>query len=137
MSKALRRKADRLFSLYVRRNQKCEVCETNKHLQTAHVNSRGIICIRYDEDNVLCLCGRHHIYYTYRPLHFAELVKKIKGKKIYNKLLKAEEENKVEINEDFYNNIIAKYSSPVVHKEARRSPAKRHNGKLRHNSRNG
>ena len=75
----LRRKADTLFSLYVRKRGKCElqnkdsiVC--NGNLQTMHVIGRANMRLRYDESNVFCGCSAHHAYYTYHPFDFYEMV---------------------------------------------------------------
>ena len=72
--KELRREADRLCGLIVRSRGGCEYapCGARTDLQWAHIFTRGYHKIRWDEDAALCLCRRHHCFFTYRPLAWLE-----------------------------------------------------------------
>lgn len=67
-----RNKADKLFSLKVRERGYCELAGVDTiscggaH-QCAHIIGRRFYSIRWDEDNSLCLCAGHHVYYTHNP----------------------------------------------------------------------
>jgi hypothetical protein len=64
----LRRKADALFSLYVRRGGLCERCGAIEGLQCSHYISRRYLAVRYNPLNAECLCMRCHKYLTEHPL---------------------------------------------------------------------
>jgi len=64
----LRRKADALFSLYVRRNGYCERCGATEGLQCSHYISRSYYAVRFNPLNAECLCMRCHKYLTEHPL---------------------------------------------------------------------
>lgn len=68
----LRNKADRAFSFLVRARGYCEAEDYNhvRHggqLQCAHIIGRRYYSVRWDEDNALCLCAGHHIWFTHNP----------------------------------------------------------------------
>ncbi len=78
--KALKGKADKLFSELIRRKGYCELKGLDNitcagSLQTMHIKSRGNLNLRYDEKNALCGCSGHHIFYTNNPFQFFELIR--------------------------------------------------------------
>ena len=55
------RPADTLFSKWVRRNGKCEICgRSDIKLEAAHYFGRRKESVRFDERNVHCLCWTCH-----------------------------------------------------------------------------
>jgi len=55
------RKTDKLFSQYIRRIGKCEICgRSDIKLEAAHYFSRGKEATRFDVRNVKCLCFTCH-----------------------------------------------------------------------------
>lgn len=84
------KKADTLFSQYVRvKVGHCERCGKKDNLQVAHIITRDCKKLRYDEDNVFCLCAGCHLFWAHKkPLEFAEFVREKKGAALYKYLLK-------------------------------------------------
>ena len=72
--------ADRLFSLLIRQAGKCLACGSTYHLQCAHIISRTYKAVRYNPDNAICLCQKHHFYWTYHYIEFEEFIDKWFGK---------------------------------------------------------
>lgn len=69
-----KRKADKLLSIFIRSLDHCERCSATRNqaqLQTAHIYSRGNLRLRYDIQNVLCLCAKCHMWAHHEPLEFA------------------------------------------------------------------
>ena len=61
MFKTTIRSTDRLFSQWIRRGGKCEICgRTDIKLEAAHYFSRRKESVRFDERNVHCLCFNCH-----------------------------------------------------------------------------
>lgn len=102
---ALRNKADRLFSLFIRSKGRCEWCGSTQNLQTAHIITRSCIKLRFEEKNVFCLCAGCHFKAHQHPLEFAEFVKKVKGSETYKWLIRESNELKP-ITIKFYQEII-------------------------------
>jgi len=80
---ALRKKADKEFSLWIRRRDgECKVrswfpaVACNGNLQAAHIVSRRYHAIRWDQDNAIAACAAHHLYGTHHPLEWEEAVRK-------------------------------------------------------------
>lgn len=77
-----KKKADTAMSLYVRKKHGYCQLEGKDHircstvLQNMHVETRGKLCIRYEEYNTLCGCSGHHVYYTNHPNEWREFVMK-------------------------------------------------------------
>lgn len=72
------KKADLLFSKYIRLRGVCERCGVDdaKKLQCAHVINRTHKGLRYNEDNALCLCIKCHLFWAHRsPLEFTDWFK--------------------------------------------------------------
>lgn len=87
-TKGKKKKADRLFSLWIRRGGVCQRCERAAHprdpesglvvkgtatvqLQCAHIASRRRFGSRWDPLNALCLCAGCHHWMTDYPVMFS------------------------------------------------------------------
>lgn len=73
---ALRRKADRLFSLAIRErdDHACRACGSTYRAQCAHIVSRRYGATRWSMDNAVCLCAKCHMKYTHDPLGWEDWV---------------------------------------------------------------
>jgi hypothetical protein len=47
----------------------------NGAIQCAHIMSRRYHAIRWDKTNAVPLCMAHHVFYTYKPLEWEQLVR--------------------------------------------------------------
>ena len=77
----LKKKADKVLSLFIRRYGKCQfkgkdTIHCSSVLQAAHIETRGTNRLRHDLHNLLCICAGHHWYYTNHPKSFDEMVQK-------------------------------------------------------------
>lgn len=73
---------DKLASQIIRQRGKCEICGKRETLQCVHIFSRRNFSVRWDLDNLLCLCYRCHHYFAHKePIRFTEFVKKKLGEK--------------------------------------------------------
>lgn len=108
------KKADKIFSEYIRLSRgKCERCGKKTNLQTAHIVSRDVKKLRYDEDNVFCFCGGCHLFWAHKkPLEFVEFIKATKGEAIYKYLLKTSQVLRP-LGIDYYEKILAKYQDKL------------------------
>ena len=68
--KSIVKRAAELFASNIRARGYCEACGTDYLLQCAHIFTRGYKQIAFDEDNALCICRSHHIYFTHRPIEW-------------------------------------------------------------------
>jgi len=69
-----KRLADKLLSKFIRSLDHCEKCGAAKRqaqLQCAHIYSRSNLRLRYDIQNVLCLCAKCHFWSHKNGLDFA------------------------------------------------------------------
>lgn len=66
----LKKKADKLFSLLIRKRGSCERCLNTKDLQAAHMITRANLRLRYDTRNVRCLCKGCHFYMHHHSMEF-------------------------------------------------------------------
>ena len=71
----LKRKLDTLFSLHVRSHGRCELqgldkIKCSQVLQCMHIVGRANYRLRWDNNNVLCGCSGHHVFYGFHPLDF-------------------------------------------------------------------
>ena len=68
----------------------CEYCGEQKFLNSHHVFSRSNHSIRWDENNGVCLCAKHHVLGNWSahksPLEFAEWLIEKRGKEWYEEL---------------------------------------------------
>lgn len=61
-SKSLPKKADMLWSLAVRKLGECSYCGSRENLNAHHIFSRHNKSVRWDLDNGICLCAKHHVF---------------------------------------------------------------------------
>ena len=85
--KGLKRKIDKAFNKTIRDRGSCERCHKTETLQAAHIFSRANMNIRWDYDNVLCLCAGCHFWAHKNPTLFGEWVVAHLGKERYNDLV--------------------------------------------------
>lgn len=78
--------ADRLFSELVRSRGACEFCGVTVDLQCAHIFSRRFTATRTDEANALCLCARHHQWFTEHPAAWWQRVRLVLGADAFDAL---------------------------------------------------
>lgn len=83
--KTLTNKLDKRCSQIVRSRGVCDKCGSVEFekLQCAHIYSRKFRSVRWDFDNLLCLCAGCHFVGHQKPLEFAEFVKKHLGQVKY------------------------------------------------------
>jgi len=87
--KSLKNKLDKVCSLIIRSRGVCAKCKTENpdKLQTAHIFSRSNLSVRWDWDNLLCLCGGCHLFWAHKnPVEFTEFVKSYLGEEKYQNL---------------------------------------------------
>ncbi len=84
----MKKRLDRLFSQIVRGAGKCVKCGNVDYskLQCAHIFSRSQLTVRWDFDNVLCLCAGCHFWAHKNPLLFSEFVRNYLGECKYEML---------------------------------------------------
>lgn len=101
----IKRKADKLFSDYIRSRGKCEWCGRSNgvQLQTAHIFSRRFLITRWLPANAVCLCASCHRKAHDRPPDFVEWIKKHMGVDAYNTLRTTA---KTKVDKTIYNNLI-------------------------------
>lgn len=83
--KGLVRKLDTLVSSIVRSKGKCERCGKKENLQCAHIYSRRYKHLRWDLQNVVCLCAGCHFWAHQNPTEFAFWVETIRNVKYLQK----------------------------------------------------
>lgn len=85
---SLKRKLDKEVSRIVRARGNCAKCgETEfEKLQAAHIFSRSNHAVRFDLDNVVCLCSRCHWWGHKNPVLFGEFVIEYLGELKYEAL---------------------------------------------------
>lgn len=85
---ALVKRADKLFSLWVRSHGAC-VSGREKHsgpLQCAHGISRRYRATRWDSRNAFSLCAGCHMFFTHRPLEWTDWLVRRLGATVYESL---------------------------------------------------
>jgi len=72
------KKADKLFREHIWARARCEInagpVRCNGRYQCCHIRSRRYMAIRWSDDNALCGCAAHHLYYTHHPLEWEQLM---------------------------------------------------------------
>lgn len=81
--RGLTRKLDKIVSEIVRARGYCAWCKKTEGLECCHIFSRKYRSVRWDMDNLVCLCHSHHFYSHSNPLLFAEFIKDYLGKDKY------------------------------------------------------
>ena len=84
--RSLTRKLDKLCSDIIRGQGYCAWCKKTEGLECCHIFSRRYRSVRWDLDNLICLCHAHHFYAHSNPVLFAEFVKEYLGRYRYNQL---------------------------------------------------
>ncbi len=79
--RSVKRSCDTLFSKIVRARGECRRCGETKYelLHTAHIYSRKFGSVRYDENNVLCLCAKCHRWAHDAPTEFTDFIREGSG----------------------------------------------------------
>ena len=72
-------KLDKLFSLKVRSLGYCmfrgsDDITCGGVLQAAHVIGRGNLFLRWNPKNAICICAGHHVWYTFHPEAWREMM---------------------------------------------------------------
>ena len=83
---SLTRKLDKLVSQIVRGRGYCAWCKKTSGLECCHIFSRRYRSVRWDFDNLLCLCHSHHFYSHSNPVLFGEFVREYLGEMKYTQL---------------------------------------------------
>jgi hypothetical protein len=111
--KTLHNKLDRITSLIIRSRGVCAKCRTEDYsrLQTAHIFHRRHFSVRWDFDNLLCLCSGCHLYWAHlEPIEFTEFVREYLGEEKYAALkIKAHQIKQWSIEE--MQNLLAEYQT--------------------------
>jgi len=86
---ALKRKADNLFSLYIRSRDsgRCVLCKKTKDIQCGHLIKRGKMSTRFDEINCNALCSSCNYKDNFEPQHYVLWFLKEYGAKMYEDLV--------------------------------------------------
>jgi len=66
--KTLVAKLDKLISEQVRAKGKCERCGKTSTLQAAHIYSRNYKHLRWEPENLICLCSGCHFWWHLNPV---------------------------------------------------------------------
>jgi hypothetical protein len=86
---SLRRKLDKKISEIVRAKGKCQRCGKKENLQACHIFSRRYLNLRWDLQNILCLCAGCHLWSHANPILFVEFVYELLGEDMYSLLKEA------------------------------------------------
>ena len=84
--RSLTRKLDKICSDIVRKRGYCAWCKKTEGLECCHIFSRRYRSIRWDFDNLVCLCHSHHFYSHSNPILFTEFIKEYLGENRYEQL---------------------------------------------------
>jgi hypothetical protein len=85
--KSLTRRLDKVCSEIVRKGGQCAWCHKEMAgLECCHIFSRRYRSVRWDLDNLVCLCHRHHFYAHSNPILFTEFIKEYLGEYKYQNL---------------------------------------------------
>jgi len=77
--KALKTKLDKVFGEYIKLcgNYRCEIaphgCKCNGDMQPNHLITRGMLSLRWDEDNCVCGCSGHNTWAHWNPIEWEKL----------------------------------------------------------------
>ena len=115
---AIKRKADRLFSNFIRSKGYCEWCGKdgrNCQLQTAHIFSRRFLITRWEPINAVCLCAGCHRKAHDKPPEFTAWLQKYLGEDVYEELRRVA---KCDVNKSIYFGLIDRIKSYEHHNQA-------------------
>lgn len=77
---SITRALDKVASEIVRKRGRCERCSKKETLQCCHIYSRTYRNLRWDLDNLLCLCAGCHFYFHKNPIEFTRFIEQKLGK---------------------------------------------------------
>lgn len=83
---SLSKRADALWAQVVKAPGRCVACGSTERLQAAHGISRRYRGTRWLPINGFCLCARHHVYWTHRPLEWDCYLQAAWGQPVYYEL---------------------------------------------------
>ena len=98
MAKTKKRKSDlkicddlRSKLIKIRAGFKCEYCWATKYLNSHHIFTRNNYSTRYDLDNGICLCSKHHTLSSSfsahkTPMEFSERIIELRWEERYQNL---------------------------------------------------
>ena len=68
MHKKQRKELDGLWKKQAlkRAGKKCEKCGSDKYVQVHHIIPRTNYRLRWDLENAVCLCRKHHLYWAHK-----------------------------------------------------------------------
>lgn len=114
-SKYTQKKADEIFSLYIRtRDGKCLKCGKTTSLQCAHIKGRRNRRLRYDPMNAITLCYGCHMHWAHtEPIEFVEWLKSEQSEKYYYVVDHQNEVEKVDYEETIgiLSNLLKRYNA--------------------------
>lgn len=89
----LKMKLSKLWSEIVRSKGVCEYCGTTSYLNAHHHYGKRAESVRWDIDNGICLCPKHHVYSSEFSAHqtpaiFVRWINKKRGKAWEDRLRK-------------------------------------------------
>jgi hypothetical protein len=84
--RTLTRLLDKEVSRVVRMRGSCVKCGQQDNLQAAHIYSRNNRAVRWDLDNVICLCAGDHFAAHASPVQFTLFVRDYLGEYRFNAL---------------------------------------------------
>lgn len=75
----------------IRAGFRCEYCWDTKYLNSHHIFTRNNYSTRYDLDNGICLCSKHHTLNSSfsahkTPMEFSEWIMEKRGRDRYDRL---------------------------------------------------
>lgn len=77
--KKLKDALDSMCSLIVRSEGRCIRCNKQSTLQPHHIYSRNNLSVRWDLNNLLCVCAGCHFFAHQNPMEFSSFVWSLKG----------------------------------------------------------
>lgn len=84
---------DKLWSKAVKliANNKCEYCGSTQYLNSHHIFGRRNFSVRFEVNNGVCLCAKHHQFNNefsahQTPSRFIDWIKEKRGQKWYDEL---------------------------------------------------
>ena len=102
--KTIKRKADKLFSNFIRSKGFCEWCgKKNCRLETAHIFSRRFLITRWEPINAVCLCSACHRKAHDKPPYFTAWLNEYLGEDVYAELMRMA---KTGVNKQIYDGLI-------------------------------
>lgn len=109
----LKRKADKLFSIFIRnRDTSCFTCDATlpyERRQAGHWISRTVGATRYDDRNVNTQCVRCNIWKYGNGAEYADRIVKRYGQSVFDELIRKSHDKSFQMTLEFLEEIINKY----------------------------